>query len=78
MPKGLSFYGSKCTKDCSGHDAGYKWRKSHQSDTVKTRSPSFLSGTVIRDLHKTQGRNPIGTMARNIATGKFQKIIKRK
>lgn len=72
----LSFYGSRCTKDCSGHDAGWKWRRANPNATVQTRSNSFLSGTVIRDIQAAQGTNLIGTVARNIKTGRFQKIIK--
>lgn len=74
----LSFYGSSCTKDCSGHDAGWKWRRSNPNATVQSASPSFVSGTVIRDLQSLQGKNLIGTVARNTQTGKFQKIVKGK
>lgn len=74
----LSFYGSSCTRDCSGHDAGWKWRRNNPNAPVISASPSFISGTVIRDLQSSQGKNLIGTVARNVNTGKFQKIIKGK
>lgn len=74
----LSFYGSSCTRDCSGHDAGWKWRKNNPNAIVQSSSPSFISGTAIRDLQTLQGKNLIGTVARNMLTGKFQKIVKGK
>lgn len=74
----LSFYGSSCTKDCSGHDAGWKWRRNNPNAVVQSPSPSFISGTVVRDMQTLQGKNLIGTVARNVNTGKFQKIIKGK
>lgn len=74
MAKDLSFYGSQCTRDCSGHDAGWKWRRNNPQSTVKSSSPSFISGTVIRDLQSRNGTNLIGTAARNNKTGRFEKI----
>jgi len=76
MASNLTFYGSSCTKDCTGHNAGWKWRKANPNSTIRTNSTSFLNGAVIRDIQSTQGTNLIGTVARNIQTGRFQKIIK--
>lgn len=70
---GLSFYGSNCTKDCSGHLAGYMWRQSHPNATVKANR-SFTNGAKVNDLQTATNRVPIGVMARNNSTGKFQKI----
>lgn len=44
----LTFQGSQCTKDCSGHKAGYNWGKKHPVEPVQqTPSPSFNKGTEI-------------------------------
>ena len=32
---GLWFKGYKCTKDCSGHKAGYRWSKGKKINNVK-------------------------------------------
>lgn len=74
MAKELSFYGSTCTKDCSGHDAGWKWRRVNPQSTVISHSPSFVAGTVIRDIQVRNGTNLIGTAARDKKTGRFEKI----
>lgn len=43
----LDFMGHTCTKDCSGHRAGYGWALSHGGATASTPSPSFNNGTEI-------------------------------
>lgn len=44
----LSFQGHTCTKDCSGHAAGYKYAIQHKMDApTETPSRSFDSGTGI-------------------------------
>jgi len=43
----LDFMGHTCTKDCSGHRAGYGWALSHGGATAQTPSPSFNNGTEI-------------------------------
>jgi hypothetical protein len=43
----LYFMGSPCTKDCSGHKAGYAWGKSHGGDEAFGPSPSFNKGTYL-------------------------------
>jgi len=42
----LSFMGSQCTKDCSGHRAGYRWYKQKKYDP-QSPSPSFNKGAAI-------------------------------
>ena len=42
----LSFLGSQCTKDCSGHRAGYAWYKRRKL-TPQSRSPSFNKGAAL-------------------------------
>ena len=51
---GLTFKGSPCTKDCSGHEAGYKWSRHRGGVTAMSRSPSFDKGAAIAasELHK--------------------------
>ena len=44
----LSFLGSECTKDCSGHRAGYEWSKRkglRQANSIY--SPSFNKGAAL-------------------------------
>ena len=44
----LSFLGSECTKDCSGHRAGYDWSKRKglkQGNSIW--SPSFNKGAAL-------------------------------
>lgn len=42
----LSFLGSTCTKDCSGHRAGYNWYKQNGRDP-QSWSPSFNKGAAL-------------------------------
>ena len=44
----LSFLGSECTKDCSGHRAGYNWskRKNYRQGN-SPYSPSFNKGAAL-------------------------------
>lgn len=41
------FKGSVCTKDCSGHRAGYAWAQTHPNQAALSRSPSFNKGAAI-------------------------------
>jgi hypothetical protein len=44
----LTFMGmSQCTKDCSGHRAGYAWSKARGGATAASWSPSFNRGADI-------------------------------
>lgn len=47
----LTFKGSECTKDCSGHQAGYEWyiRKGRLPNSW---SPSFNKGAALRAAGK--------------------------
>lgn len=70
----LSFYGRTCTKDCSGHRAGWEWERKHQTNVKQaTPSPSFNNGTDVAISQRKAGKHPIGSMARG-AKGRFQKI----
>ncbi len=44
---GLTFHGSDCTNDCSGHEAGYNWAEENNisdEDDCDGRSESFNEG----------------------------------
>ena len=43
----LSFLGSECTKDCSGHRAGYDWSKRKGLRQANSWSPSFFKGAGL-------------------------------
>ena len=44
----LAFHGSKCTKDCSGHSAGYKWAMQKQNSAAcNANNASFNKGCEI-------------------------------
>ena len=44
----LSFLGSQCTKDCSGHRAGYEWSARKGNVPAASHSPSFNKGAALR------------------------------
>jgi len=43
----LSFRGSQCTKDCSGHRAGYEWSQRKGGVDAASWSPSFNKGAWL-------------------------------
>ena len=44
----LSFLGSQCTKDCSGHRAGYEWSQRKGGRVAQSPfSPSFNKGSQL-------------------------------
>ena len=59
----LTFQGSQCTKDCSGHRAGYKWSLDRGGvENPASPSQSFINGANIgvRNLKaRTQGGGKI-------------------
>ena len=49
----LNFLGSTCTRDCSGHRAGYAWSKARAGAKVPmSRSPSFDKGAALQRAGK--------------------------
>lgn len=49
----LTFLGSQCTKDCSGHRAGYEWSARNGNRTGNSPySPSFNKGANLRAAGK--------------------------
>ena len=52
----LEFHGSRCTKDCSGHRAGYKWSLDRGGvENPASPSTSFVNGSNIA-VRKMQAR----------------------
>jgi hypothetical protein len=48
--QGQSFHGMSCTKDCSGHIAGYQWAEKHGITNMGYcggKSLSFIQGCMI-------------------------------
>jgi len=43
----LDFMGSPCTKDCSGHRAGYAWSKARGGTHAASWSSSFNNGAAL-------------------------------
>jgi hypothetical protein len=49
----LQFLGSECTKDCSGHRAGYNWSQAQGGvDGMSLWSPSFNKGAALAKAGK--------------------------
>lgn len=44
----LTFLGSECTKDCSGHRAGYAWSQRKPNKIPNSHSPSFNKGAALQ------------------------------
>jgi len=68
----LTFQGSQCTKDCSGHLAGYNWSMQKNSSTCASRNASFNKGCNIATTQRNQKklvrpkvRSPQGRFAPN-------------
>jgi hypothetical protein len=71
----LTFFGSKCTKDCSGHLAGWNWERRKRTGVRNNSwSNSFNNGTEIAANQDKQQRNPIGPQIRG-QQGRFQKFV---
>lgn len=56
----LTFKGSQCTKDCSGHEAGFNHqvRKGTSSDSYSPYSPSFNKGAAIARADRNVTKAP--------------------
>jgi hypothetical protein len=68
----LTFQGSTCTKDCSGHSAGYKWAMDKKPPTCSANNRSFNNGCNIavtqlqqRKIIRPKVRTPQGRFATN-------------
>ena len=53
----LTFHCSQCTKDCSGHKAGYAWSQARGGEHGDSQSLSFNNGAyiAISNLKRTHG-----------------------
>lgn len=70
----LDFFGRRCTKDCSGHRAGWEWERKHKTNTKQgTPSSSFNNGTEIAIDQRKANKQPVGPQIRG-AKGRFQKF----
>ena len=64
----LTFHGSQCTKDCSGHKAGYEWSKARgNASPCDAQSSSFNNGCNIAKsgAARPKIRTPQGKFAPN-------------
>jgi len=70
----LTFHGRQCTKDCSGHTAGYQYQKKFKKNppSHSPHSPSFNGGVAVAVNHDEKGINTISTGVRG-DKGKFVK-----
>jgi hypothetical protein len=48
----LTFKGSECTRDCSGHLAGYNWSRQKNGRIPNSHSPSFNKGASLQRAGK--------------------------
>jgi len=48
----LQFLGSQCTRDCSGHRAGYEWSQKKGGRVPQSRSASFDKGAALHRAGK--------------------------
>ena len=48
----LTFRGSPCTRDCSGHRAGYEWSQRKAGRVPNSWSPSFNQGAALHRAGK--------------------------
>ena len=48
----LTFKGSECTRDCSGHQAGYRWSQQKAGRVPNSQSPSFNKGAALQRAGK--------------------------
>ena len=51
----LTFGGSRCTKDCSGHKAGYRWALRKGASNCNSHSQSFNNGCNIAAKQRQAG-----------------------
>jgi pyrimidine deaminase RibD-like protein len=55
----LQFMGSTCTKDCSGHRAGYAWSRARGGrNATSPFSPSFNKGSAIGTAELMKAKRP--------------------
>lgn len=70
----LTFKGSPCTKDCSGHIAGYKWGELHPGVIADGPSNSFNNGTKIAAAERKKRRAGIPRRGQPTLRGQQQPL----
>ena len=58
VPASRTFGGFRCTKDCTGHSAGYRWasRNPHRIEECVRETPrSFREGCLVFDHDPRRG-----------------------
>ena len=63
-----SFMGSPCTKDCSGHRAGYAWSKARGGKRAASWSPSFNKGAALAMKPRKKVTRMVNKKLKNSAT----------
>lgn len=67
----LTFQGSRCTKDCGGHGAGYAWAKQRGAGAAcNSHSQSFNNGCEIAKRQAQQGGKMVRPKIRDVR-GRF-------
>lgn len=51
----LTFAGSRCTKDCSGHKSGFRWAMRKGMNSCNSNSQSFSNGCRIAGAYQAKG-----------------------
>jgi hypothetical protein len=51
----LTFAGSHCTKDCSGHKAGFRWAMRKGVAACNANNQSFKNGCTIAGAYQAKG-----------------------
>ena len=71
----LTFHGRQCTKDCSGHKAGYNWEKAKIKNVRQnTPSNSFNNGTEIAANSRNPTTGFVPPVSIRGSKGQFQKF----
>lgn len=73
-----SFMGRPCTKDCSGHRAGWEWEQKNQTNQKQqTPSTSFNNGTEVAVSQRKQHQLAANkTLEKNPPTAKQPAVKK--
>jgi hypothetical protein len=70
------FMNSPCTKDCSGHKAGYEWSKRNNSASAATKSSSFNQGAFIAKNYKKSPNEPTTPIAEATGDDEFDRMMR--
>ena len=70
------FMNSPCTKDCSGHKAGYEWSKRNNSASASTKSTSFNQGAFLAKNYKKPPDTPTTSIAEATGDDEFDRMMR--